>query len=1287
MMKSKKGLSGILAVLMLVSMLSCFALPVTAEDAWSTTLSETGNYYIRSAKEWNTMAAEINADVDANGTNSTAYTKTIYIQNDIDFTGVVPTKINQFKGKLDGKGYKFTNISTSTALIEKLFGTVRDLTLDATCTFDGGSTANFGPFAHKFSGTIARCVSYATVTGTGNLGYFVGESTSGGTIKGCVATGTIGKFDATEAATVQYCYPHATITDVYEAVWTINKQIETDNVQNKIRYLNVDALGVPCLGDENNRVVKLTIREEGEEDQVSYHAPRMRYSENSVGFIQNEIEVGKEGKEIIVTGAQARSNTVYVDNRDIVVEYCDVKYTKTIGETTYTYPAQGEIESDIARLRTTVAAYEAMDLAYFTAAFEQFRTDWIDGANAALAEAETFLETAENFVEKDIEEKEIARINALIALEEKLDDTYDNAKSVTGYGKEESNPENYPSIDDYETYRYAIKEYKIEDADDWMKAVELTNNVTNPDAYEMSGVTLHLVADIDMKDYTGDDPLLPLGYGWVFDGNLNGHNHSFINFNMEIDSSYGPVGLIGVISKTAKRIVQNVSIASGSIKVTGAPRHKSSIKLSSSENVVGGIVGKSFTKNTLIRKCLNNADISVEFASRVGGILGDGQIKAVIDSCINNGKNNQYGILGYGAAASLVYNTMSSATDTGMMKFTAGITGITEENQDTLTYAEAEATIKTYFINSYGVRLTYDLYPISGVDKDKQVEIQRTYNTNNDMLSDAAAGWKVNANYVRETSFGDGKRVYYTLDATGHVAFGEKANQIYRIKMVCDEHGESCEDHPVRYAFGIPGQTVELNFDISANYYASEDKNVTIEKNAVTIGENTPLDANVKANENTIIVYVGCDADRGNVNGKGNIDVLDVLDAVRMSVGKMDKNMKAADVDNNHKVDVNDAYLIIRRVLKGVGSFEEGKTAESEEDYIKIASYNIKGLRNDPYQDPDGNDGVPLSRLDAVVSELKSIDADVVGLQELLEGTVTIVGQSAIDLIYTELNKQVGDDYVAKYSYCPRATAGGYAGSGIISKYPIVDYDEEENNVPFKGLGQMDDASASLDGPSTTPRGFSWYKIDVDDGGYTPYKDEDGRLTGSQDIIVYNCHLTTVSDKDSSAELAYMIQYMKEKHLNDRVVFTGDFNLGAYKMEKVIEKMDASDVITALNGGANFDGYTKTNPRSGSMVDNIFVSNEVEYFDFSQSDSAASAVHSSTNLYGYNTNHLSKVEDYYKDNSTFIENLMGAYQDDIKNAYSYAYDEEFYNGKAWTASDHLAIWAYIKKVPSQNSAN
>ncbi len=1259
MNKSKKVLSSILAVLMLVSMLACFSLPVTAAA------SKEDCYYVSTANEWNAVANEINNDA-ANGEG-----KTIHILCDIDWykgkdsngnkTYYSLTRISKFHGTLDGHGHKFTNINATAntqdgkSLFYHLYGTVQNLTLDSTCVFTNNynESSTNGAFAvGSVGGIFLNCASYATYIakeGSSCIGGFAGL-VRGITIEGCIFGGTItGNGTSSRAGAffgdtnspsiypvnINYSVANGTITasnatadaayirgtsyaigaygnaqtmsDVKEAVWLINesrKAIEP-NEDERI-FMSVDVKGTPCFGNKNDRVVRMENTETG---VYTYHAPRTTKTVDEKDYsAQTEIEPETvSGKVPVVTGAEYNNGKIYVGHNDITLEY------------------QLEIEQKRAELEAMITAYEKMAPKYFTDM--KSMQSWVSGAEANLNSAS--LSDLQGQIDAE------ANIVYSLATMSKLTD--------------------YPSVRDYNTYKYveSIKDYKVETAEDWLAAVDMSNYVENPNAVNFSGVTLHLTNHINMDGAK----MLPLCYGWIFDGNLDGHDKVFRNINIKVDSSYGPVGLIGVLGETEARTVQNVGIESGSIKVTGWPRNKIDLIMERLGNYAAGIVGKNYYEKSFIRKCWNNANFNVENIddSDVAGIVADPSKSAVVDSCFNLGQTGDLGIMGHGLRAAIACNSFSGA-GTNAVSYRANIATNTNFDPDAL------------MINICGIRSTLELTNFTKVDTtaseedqkrqqkamEDQHTFQETFNKNNTEFSNAAAAWKVNANYAQQ-EYGNKERIYYTLTKDGDVRFGapDGSDQIYRIELVCDQNCDGdgnaqCATHSNRYAYGVAGRDIALNFDIEANYYACENEKVAIKGNTLRFEEDIQI-AGEKEDKMTIIVYVGYNADRGDVKTDDDINVLDVLSVVQMVARNKPEDLLTADVDSNHAVDINDAYQIIRYVfkMKGANATPFEYKADKKSDYLKVLSYNIKGALYDSIV--DGGNGTALSRLTPVVEEIKAIDADIMGIQENIFDNFDKTDDPetkihVLQKIYEKLEEETGETYYWDY-IMTRVTGANEGGNGIISKYPILN----SKTVYFADEVRLDgDVSKRLDDTTGSPRAFTWYKIDVDGGGFTSLEED----PNSQDIIFYNAHLATNTVAGTSAEqLKFILDYMKKNHANERVVCTADFNLAAYKMIDIVANANASDTgeanfkITALNGGERFNSYISTNAYSGSMIDNILVNQNVEYFH--------SAETKQTTACGLS-------------NSITLYNAAGEV-DDV-------------NG--WSASDHLPVWAYIKLKPS-----
>ena len=447
------------------------------------------------------------------------------------------------------------------------------------------------------------------------------------------------------------------------------------------------------------------------------------------------------------------------------------------------------------------------------------------------------------------------------------------------------------------------------------------------------------------------------------------------------------------------------------------------------------------------------------------------------------------------------------------------------------------------------------------------------------------------------------------------------SDQIYRIELVGGD--------TTQYTYASAGHPITLDVDFEANYYTCENSAVSIKGNTLVFSEN------IQVTNNTFTVYVGYNADRGNVNGSsdGVINSADVLEALSMAVGKKTKNLQTADVDSNHYVDVKDAYQIIRYIYFDgeKACFTPGKPTGRENDYLKVLTYNTKSFHYDPYSGKSNNNGrTAMCRYNACLTELKAIDADIIGFQEMdrynNDAKYNGVFIDQVEQLKTDLNKNLSKDnqYVATgfFITVPNTTNnenGGY-GHCVLSKYPIL----ESGGELFSGKGQLYNEDKKLD--DSEGRGFAWYKIDVN---------KDGKYNPKDDIIFYNCHFMQFHEE----QIRYMTNYMRENHPNDRIVCTGDMNVAAFRVKGSFVD---NEYFTAINGGKYFNSFTRTNAHSGSLIDNIFISENVEYYK---------PLPNETGLY-------TRKELYGPEDDYGLEN---------------------YPTNTWPASDHMPVWAFIKK--------
>ncbi len=218
--------------------------------------------------------------------------------------------------------------------------------------------------------------------------------------------------------------------------------------------------------------------------------------------------------------------------------------------------------------------------------------------------------------------------------------------------------------------------------------------------------------------------------------------------------------------------------------------------------------------------------------------------------------------------------------------------------------------------------------------------------------------------------------------------------------------------------------------------------------------------------------------------------------------------------------------------------------------WIKVASYNIKALNFNAKDPSKGSD-----QFAAVVAELKKIDADIVGLQEVDRFSPRKNADQVKDLA-----EALGYKY---YKYTKTIDYGsGEYGHAIMSRYPIL----STKTYAFA------DAPGNID--AQEPRAFSRHVLKVND----------------KRLVFYNSHLA----EKGPNQLLYMVDHFMAKDVESglSVVMTADFNavpsqlIGCYDL----------DLFTLLNGGDDFENCVGTTNDNNSPIDNILVSDNLNYY-------------------------------------------------------------------------------------------
>ncbi len=208
-----------------------------------------------------------------------------------------------------------------------------------------------------------------------------------------------------------------------------------------------------------------------------------------------------------------------------------------------------------------------------------------------------------------------------------------------------------------------------------------------------------------------------------------------------------------------------------------------------------------------------------------------------------------------------------------------------------------------------------------------------------------------------------------------------------------------------------------------------------------------------------------------------------------------------------------------------------------EEDTMRkliIATYNIR----------HGAD----AELDfsVLANDLLSVEADIVGIQEMDIGTKRVAGADSLALICE------GTPY--KYSYFAKAMDynGGEYGTAILSRFPIIEAHTQ-----------------ALESSCYEPRAFGYAKIDVD-----------GEI-----LNFINTHIEHMSDEQRRIQFAQLGEFIKGL---DSFILTGDFNTDNFS------EFDAIEGKKLVN---NSETYFPTFPAHRRAIDNIVISDKLSYAD------------------------------------------------------------------------------------------
>ncbi len=1106
------------------------------------------NYSISTAEDW-TTAAKV--------TTSGAWTGvTLHVTNDIDFENerinpFCKSESNYFTGTIHGHGHVFKNVAMNTSgnagLVYYLAGTIRELGIESghiKSTKTNGRVGALCAWASK-NATVYKCWNGAKVESTkatefisglvgggtplvdscynvgqvvaasGHAHSLMGSAGNAAKVYNSIGAGTISAesgsmiyskadifadtarmplyntyavglpvalYDGepseyeTNSLTINgHLYTAAMLEENYrnddllEVAAKINSNLADSGKGFDPVYYTLDAQGNLKFGSSSHRAVTVQVK------LPQLKTPLVYYAVTGDTIVVEEAE----GMVCVTEGVQVEGNVITAGAQDILV--------------TFTYSESQLFEAAKERLQTMIGYYQQRNPALFVDWSVQ--QAWLEQAQATLAK--------ENLT--------LAEVEAILEAESLLDKSAAEGTIAT-----------YPSVSEYLIYQNTgVKDFTIGSKADWLFAVAKSDAVAlKEDAADFEGVTLHLIADIDMNH----ENMMPLCNGGVFNGNLDGHYYAFKNINITMENPRGAVGLIG--EQGENLFIRNLGVESGIVKVTGMTMGEDGVP---TKNNVGGILGiAQGGESGYIRNCWNGAEVRTENRNALGGIVGNGYGLRIMDGCFNIGATDRAGLLDLASLNTKIYNSFNAGKTANVEAATYGVFYPTE-------ILELDNTADFPLINTYSLGWLFEFIsskahpeltgtPTTG-DKAHRNQIDLR------MKVDSAkkAAYQINQNYV---DTGLGERFWFTVDENGYVRFGTEGEQVR--KVVLQSPGYDDEE-----VYAAAGKTVNLRFELDSNYFAlvGDYETTTLEGNQLTLG-----------NEDSV-VRVGVAAYMGDANGNGKIELHDAVTILRYIVDDaVDCDIVAADVNYNAAPDANDAVLVVRGWLNDPACTYKPQKPEISEDWIKVVSYNIKTLSYEG------------DKLEAVADMLKAVDADIIGLQEVHYYSAQTNYKDQVKELAKALEATTGCTYY--YHFASTGAYGNSYGHAIISKYPIL----SSEVFCFK------DAPSEIDGQE--PRAYSRHVLDVN----------------GKEVIYYNTHLA----QKGIQQLAYMMESSMEAEYDagKYVLMTGDFNMYPWDF---ISSYDA-EKFTVLNGGEDTGCFVETTTEDDQPIDNILVSENIEYY-------------------------------------------------------------------------------------------
>lgn len=382
------------------------------------------------------------------------------------------------------------------------------------------------------------------------------------------------------------------------------------------------------------------------------------------------------------------------------------------------------------------------------------------------------------------------------------------------------------------------------------------------------------------------------------------------NVNIQYKGENETSTTIGSVAEENRGIVTNVKV-DGLIKVEVGGSTEKEVTIS-----IGGLVGEAGSTSK-IENCINNMDI----------ILIDNFVDVKTDIKGTHYDENVGGIVGEN------YGTIKNSYNTGEIKTQFGneknecydkIGGIAGENSGEISYSYNTANIMgEWYVGG-----------IAGISRES---ITNSYNIGNILGSGQVGGIAGEASEIMHNLYNTGKvrstnsNKYFSVFAggiVGHVAYyGCDMQNVYNMGDVSSvlEGRSHLIGNDAKYKFAYSLKKRNSSDDYSGTILTlaqMKDKNNFKGFDFVNVwkmgDENYPFPV-LRGMTNKAVFENSTEP--GDLNGNGEIDLPDVLSALKIYFGKIEVNddyLNAGDINNNGKIDLSDVLTILKDYFKTV---------------------------------------------------------------------------------------------------------------------------------------------------------------------------------------------------------------------------------------------------------------------------------------------------------------------------------------------------------------------------------